>query len=145
VHRIYSSTKVPESSFDLTWSFNLSNDRFKEGLKIRREVVGTEQVDAWLEESDAFTAPLEEIITEFGWGTIWARPGLTRQTRSLLTIVLLAAQNRPDELEVHLANAIRNGCSTDEIREALLHTAAYCGIPTARSSIKLAAKVLAKK
>ena len=66
-------------------------------------------------------------------------------TVSLLTIVLLAAQNRPDELEVHLSNAIRNGCSHDEIREALLHTAAYCGLPTARSSIKLAAKVLASK
>jgi len=123
----------------------LGNERYKAGLKIRREVVGAEQVDAWLAGGDDFTAPLEEIITEFGWGTIWARPGLTRHTRSLLTIVLLAAQNRPDELEVHLANAIRNGCSEEEIREALLHTAAYCGIPTARSSIKLAAKVLAKK
>jgi 4-carboxymuconolactone decarboxylase len=123
----------------------LSNDRYKAGLKIRREVVGAKQVDAWLGEDDSFTAPLEEIITEFGWGTIWSRPGLTRQTRSLLTIVLLAAQNRPDELEVHLANAINNGCSSDEIREALLHTAAYCGLPTARSSIKLAAKVLANK
>jgi 4-carboxymuconolactone decarboxylase len=121
----------------------LSNDRYKDGLKIRREVVGSSQVDAWLEEADDFTTPLEEIITEFGWGTIWARPGLTRQTRSLLTIVLLAAQNRPEELEVHLGNAVRNGCSHEEIREALLHTAAYCGIPTARSSVKLAAKVLA--
>ena len=121
----------------------MNNDRYKDGLKIRREVVGDEQVDAWLNEGDPFTAPLEEIITEFGWGTIWSRPGLTRKTRSLLTIVLLAAQNRPAELEVHLANAIRNGCSHDEIREALLHTAAYCGLPTARSSIKLAARVLA--
>ena len=123
----------------------MSNDRYKTGLKIRREIVGEEKVDAWLEGANFFTTPLEEIITEFGWGAIWSRPGLTRKTRSLLTIVLLAAQNRPDELEVHLANAINNGCSCDEIREALLHTAAYCGLPTARSSIKLAAKVLAKK
>jgi len=120
----------------------LSKDRFEEGLRIRREVVGDEQVDRWLNESDEFTRPLEELITEFGWGAIWARPGLSRQTRSLLTIVLLAAQNRPEELEVHLGNAIRNGCSHEEIREALLHTAAYCGIPTARSAIKLAARVL---
>jgi 4-carboxymuconolactone decarboxylase len=124
---------------------SLSNDRYKAGLKIRREIVGARQVDAWLGDKDSFTAPLEEIITEFGWGTIWSRPGLTRKTRSLLTIVLLAAQNRPDELEVHLVNAVNNGCSHEEIREALLHTAAYCGLPTARSSIKLAAKVLAKK
>ena len=120
----------------------MANERYKQGLKIRREVVGSDQVDEWLNESNDFTAPLEEIITEFGWGTIWARPGLSRQTKSLLTIVLLAAQNRPDELEVHLGNAVRNGCSSEEIREALLHTAAYCGIPTARSSIMLAAKVL---
>jgi 4-carboxymuconolactone decarboxylase len=120
----------------------VANDRFKEGLQIRREVVGEEIVDKWLLESDEFTRPLEELITEFGWGAIWSRPGLSRKTRSLLTIVLLAAQNRPDELEVHLRNAIRNGCSTEEIREALLHTAAYCGIPTARSSIKIASAVL---
>lgn len=117
-------------------------DRYKEGLQIRREVVGAETVDKWLAESDEFTKPLEDLITEFGWGAIWSRPGLSRKTRSLLTIVLLAAQNRPDELEVHLGNAMRNGCSQEEIREALLHTAAYCGLPTARSSIKLAARIL---
>ena len=121
----------------------MSDSRYEQGLKIRREVVGEEQVNTWLKEGDEFTQPLEEIITEFGWGTIWSRPGLSRQTRSLLTIVLLAAQNRPDELEVHLRNALRNGCTKDEIREALLHTAAYCGIPTARSAIKLASRVLA--
>jgi 4-carboxymuconolactone decarboxylase len=120
----------------------LSKDRYEEGLRIRREVVGEDQVDEWLAESNDFSSPLEEIITEFGWGTIWARPGLSRKTRSLLTIVLLAAQNRPDELEVHLRNALRNGCTRDEIREALLHTAAYCGIPTARSAVRLAARVL---
>jgi alkylhydroperoxidase/carboxymuconolactone decarboxylase family protein YurZ len=124
---------------------DVSKDRYQEGLRIRREVVGADQVDKWLAEGGEFSAPLEEIITEFGWGTIWAREGLSRNTRSLLTIVLLAAQNRPDELEVHLNNAVRNGCSAVEIREALLHTAAYCGIPTARSAIKLAAKVLGEE
>jgi len=117
-------------------------DRYKDGLQIRREVVGAETVDKWLADSDEFTRPLEELITEFGWGAIWARPGLSRKTRSLLTIVLLASQNRPEELEVHLGNAIRNGCSNEEIREALLHTAAYCGLPTARSAIKLASRIL---
>lgn len=120
----------------------MSKDRYAEGLRIRREVVGDEQVDRWLAEADEFTAPLEELIIEFGWGHIWARPGLTRQTRSLLTLVLLAAQNRNDEFELHLHNAVRNGCSHEEIREALLHTAAYCGIPTARSAIRMAARVL---
>ena len=120
----------------------MSTNRFKEGLRIRREVVGDEQVDQWFDSADDLTGPLEEITTEFGWGTIWARPGLSRQTRSLLTLVLLAAQNRPAELEVHLRNAVRNGCSREEIREALLHTAAYCGLPTARGAIKLAANIL---
>jgi 4-carboxymuconolactone decarboxylase len=118
------------------------NDRYWQGLKTRREVVGADKVDRWLEESDEFTAPLEELIIEFGWGAIWSRPGIDRKTRSLLTIALLAAQNHPDELEVHLHNAVNNGCTHEEIREALLHTAAYCGIPTARSAIRLASRVL---
>jgi 4-carboxymuconolactone decarboxylase len=120
----------------------VSEELFKHGLKIRREVVGAETVDKWLQDCDEFTRPLEELITEFGWGAIWGRPGLSRKIRSLLTLVLLAAQNRPEELELHLGNAIRNGCTKEEIREALLHTAAYCGLPTARSSIKIAARVL---
>ena len=122
----------------------MSDDKYKEGLKIRREVVGADVVDGWLENADEFTAPLEELIIEFGWGAVWSRPGLERKTRSLLTIVLLAAQNRPEELELHLKNALRNGCSREEISEALLHTAAYCGLPTARSSLKLASRVLGK-
>jgi alkylhydroperoxidase/carboxymuconolactone decarboxylase family protein YurZ len=125
--------------------FAMSTDRYKEGLRIRKEVVGEAEVDKWLAEADEFTGPLEDITIEFGWGTIWARPGLSRKTRSLLTIALLAAQNRPDELTVHLRNAVTNGCTHEEIREALLHTAAYCGIPTARSSIKLASRVLGQQ
>ncbi len=122
----------------------MTEDRYQKGLRIRREVVGEETVDRWLDEADEFTGPLEELTTEIGWGTIWAREGLDRKTRSLLTIVLLAAQNRNPELEVHLRNAVRNGCTHEEIREALLHTIAYCGIPTARGAVKLAARVLAE-
>ena len=122
----------------------MTEDRYQKGLRIRREVVGEETVDRWLDEADEFTGPLEELTTEIGWGTIWAREGLDRKTRSLLTIVLLAAQNRNSELEVHLRNAVRNGCTHEEIREALLHTIAYCGIPTARGAVKLAARVLAE-
>lgn len=120
----------------------MSNDRYKQGLKLRREIVGADKVDKWLADGDEFTAPLEEFIIEFGWGGVWSREGLDRRTRSLLTLVLLAAQNRPDELEVHLHNAVNNGCTHEEIREALLHTAAYCGLPTARSAIRLASRVL---
>ena len=116
----------------------MTGNRYERGLKLRREVVGDAAVDDWLSSADEFTGPLEELIIEIGWGTIWARPGLDRKTRSLLTLVLLAAQNRSEELEVHLRNAVNNGCTHDEIREALLHTIAYCGLPTARSALRLA-------
>ncbi len=120
----------------------MSRDLYQEGLRIRREVVGEERVDSWLESADEFTAPLEQLTTEIGWGAIWSRPGLERKTRSLLTLALLAAQHRDAELEVHLHNAVRNGCTHEEIRETLLHTMAYCGIPTARHAVKLASRVL---
>ena len=120
----------------------MSSDLFKKGLKIRRDVVGSERVDEWLDQTDDLLAALEEVTTEIAWGSIWSRDGLSHQTRSLLTIVLLAAQNRPAELEAHLHTAIRNGCSREQIREALLHTAGYCGVPTARGAIKLASRVL---
>ncbi len=122
----------------------MAGNRYEQGLKLRREVVGDATVDDWLSTADEFTGPLEELIIEIGWGTIWSRPGLDRKTRSLLTLVLLAAQNRPEELEVHLRNAVNNGCSHEEIREALLHTIAYCGLPTARSALRLASRVLAE-
>jgi 4-carboxymuconolactone decarboxylase len=122
----------------------MSSEQYKKGLQIRREIVGAERVDKWLSETDHFLEGLEEVTTEIAWGSIWARSGLSRQTRSLLTIVLLAAQNRPEELEAHLLTAVRNGCSHEEIREALLHTAAYCGVPAARGALKLASKVLSE-
>ncbi|NND54928.1 MAG: 4-carboxymuconolactone decarboxylase [Gammaproteobacteria bacterium] len=120
----------------------MSKDLYEEGLRLRREVVGKDKVDSWNESADEFTAPLERLTTEVGWGAIWSRPGLERKTRSLLTLVLLAAQHRDEELEIHLHNAVRNGCTHEEIREALLHTMAYCGIPTARHAVKLASRVL---
>jgi 4-carboxymuconolactone decarboxylase len=123
----------------------MAKDRYAEGLQIRREIVGEDIVDGWLADADEFTGPLEEVTTEIGWGIIWSRSGLERKTRSLITIALLAAQNRPVELEVHLRNAVKNGCSNEEIREALLHTAAYCGLPTARGAVKLASRVLGAK
>jgi len=120
----------------------MSKDLYEKGLRLRREIVGEDKVDQWNDSADEFTEPLERLITEVGWGAIWSRPGLDRKTRSLLTLVLLAAQQRDEELEVHLHNAVRNGCTHEEIREALLHTLAYCGIPTARHAVKLASRVL---
>jgi alkylhydroperoxidase/carboxymuconolactone decarboxylase family protein YurZ len=120
----------------------MGNKHLDKGLKVRRKVVGEGRVDEWMNEADPLLKALEEVTTEIAWGSIWSRPGLPEQTRSLLTIVLLAAQNRPAELEAHLLTAQRLGLSREEIGEALLHTAAYCGIPTARGAIKLASQVL---
>jgi len=122
----------------------MASDQYKKGERIRREIVGDERVDRWIGEADEHLRALEEVTTEIAWGSIWSRPGLSKQTRSLLTLVLLAAQNRPAELEAHLITAVRNGCTQEEIREALLHTAAYCGVPTARGAIKLASRVFAE-
>jgi len=122
----------------------MSKDLYEEGLRIRREVVGQDKVDGWMAAADEFTEPLERLTIEVAWGSIWSRPGLERKTRSLLSLVLLAAQQRDEELEVHLHNAVRNGCTHEEIREALLHTMAYCGVPTARHAVKLASRVLGK-
>ena len=122
----------------------MSNEHFDKGLRKRREIVGDERVDKWVGEADDFLQALEEVTTEIAWASIWSREGLSSQTRSLLTLVLLAAQNRPVELEAHLITALRNGCSREEIREALLHTAAYCGVPAARGAIQLASRVLAE-
>lgn len=120
----------------------MPEDRYRKGLEIRREVVGPDTIDQWFEDADEFTRPLEELTTEIGWGTIWARPGLDRKTRSLITLALLTAQDNEDALTTHLRNAVRNGCTHEEIREALLHTIAYCGLPRARSAVKLASRVL---
>ena len=120
----------------------MGSDHFDKGLKVRRDIVGEERVDQWLGESDPMLSALEEVTTEIAWASIWARPGIPAKTRSLITVALLAAQNRPEELEAHLLTAQRNGCTREELCEALLHTAGYCGVPTARSAIKLAARVL---
>lgn len=107
------------------------SERFRRGLGIRRLVHGHEHVDsAWQRASgDEQRMALEEFITESVWGTVWARNGLPLKTRSLLTIGLLIAMNRPDDLRLHIRSAVlNNGCSMPEVREVMIHTAAYCGV-----------------
>ncbi len=116
-------------------------DRYEEGLKVRRAVLGDKHVDAALQNSDSFNADFQELITRYAWGEIWARPGLPRQTRSLLTLAMLVALNRGDEFRMHLRAAIRNGVSRDEIKEVLLQSAIYCGVPAANTAFHLATEV----
>jgi 4-carboxymuconolactone decarboxylase len=118
--------------------------RFDRGLAVRRRVLGARYVDEALRGADAFTRPLQELVTEYCWGAVWTRPGLPRKTRSLLNLVMLTALNRPHEVRLHLRGALRNGCTRQEIMEALLQTAIYCGVPAAVDSFRIAREVLAE-
>lgn len=112
------------------------------GTKIRREVLGDNHVDRAKAHENDFNADFQDLITRYAWGEIWDRPGLSRKTRSMLTISMLVALNRNEELRLHLRAAISNGVSRDEIREVLLHSAVYCGVPAANSAFHVACEVL---
>lgn len=118
------------------------NDRFEQGLAVRREVLGREYVDQALQRADEFSRPMQELVTEYCWGAVWTRPGLDRRTRSLINLAMITALNRPHELKLHVRGALNNGCTVEEIREALLQTAIYCGVPAAIDSFRTAQEVL---
>ncbi len=113
------------------------------GMRVRREVLGDDHVDAAVARTSDFTADFQDLITRYAWGEIWTRPGLDRRTRSCITLTALVAQGRLEELEMHVRAALRNGLSTDEIKEVLLHSAIYCGVPAANSAFAIAQRVLA--
>ena len=116
----------------------MATDLFEKGLEVRRAVLGKGFVDKSISEADDFTRPLQELITEYCWGSIWTRPGLPRKTRSLINLAMLTALNRPHEVKLHLRGALNNGCSKEEIMEVLLQAAIYCGIPAAVDSFRSA-------
>jgi 4-carboxymuconolactone decarboxylase len=120
----------------------MSDDSYEEGMRVRREVLGDEHVDRALANSTPLTAPFQEFITRHAWGGAWTRPGLDRRTRSAITVAVLAALGREQELELHLRAAIRNGLSEAEIAEVLIHTAVYAGVPAANSAFAVAQRVL---
>jgi 4-carboxymuconolactone decarboxylase len=123
----------------------MSDNLFDKGLALRREVLGSEYVDKSLAERDEFTADLQQLVTEFAWGSVWTREGLPRPTRSLLCIVMLTALNRPHELRLHLKAALGNGCSPVEIREALIQSVIYCGVPAALDAFRIAREVFKER
>jgi 4-carboxymuconolactone decarboxylase len=114
------------------------------GIKVRREVLGDEHVDAATERTTEFTADFQDFITRYAWGEIWARPGLDRRTRSCITLTALVALGKLDELEMHVRAALRNGLTQDEIKEVLLQSAIYCGVPAANSAFAVAQRVLSE-
>lgn len=121
------------------------NPKFKEGLAVRRDVLGHEYVDKQVASVDEFMVPFQKMVTEWCWGDVWTRPGLDRRTRSLLNLAMLTALNRPHEVRLHVRGAINNGVTPDEIREVLLQAAVYCGVPAALDSFRIAKEVLAEK
>jgi 4-carboxymuconolactone decarboxylase len=116
--------------------------RYERGLETRKEVLGADHVERALASGSEFSRPLQELVTEYCWGAVWTRSDLDRRTRSLLNLVMLTALNRNHELAVHVRGAVTNGCSVEEIREALLQTAVYCGVPAALESFRVAEQVL---
>jgi 4-carboxymuconolactone decarboxylase len=120
-----------------------ATSRLDEGMRVRREVLGDEHVDRALSRQTEFDAPFQRLITETAWGSVWARPDLDRRTRSLITIAILAALGRREELELHLRATRNTGATPEEVREALLHVAVYAGVPAANSAMALAKDVLA--
>lgn len=122
----------------------MQKELFEKGLKVRREVLGAEYVDTSLKNADDFNRPMQEFVTEYCWGEIWNRPGLDRRTRSFINLAMLTALNRPHELRVHVRGALNNGLSKDEIREVLMQTAIYCGVPASIDSFRVAREVFAE-
>ena len=119
----------------------MNKELFEKGLKVRREVLGAEYVDASLKNADPFNMPMQELVTEYCWGEIWNRPGLDRRTRSFLNLAMIAALNRPNELKLHVRGAINNGLTKEEIAEVFLQVAIYCGVPAAIGSFQVAREV----
>ena len=120
----------------------MSDERHDDGMRVRREVLGDAHVDRAVSATTDFTAEFQEFITQYAWGTIWTRPGLDRRSRSLITLTALVARGHHEELAMHLRAARRNGLTNDEIKELLLQTAIYCGVPDANTAFRIAQGVL---
>ena len=120
------------------------NERFEKGLALRKQVLGREHVERSLAraEEDPFLLPIQQIAAEVGWGWVWSRPGLPLKTRSFLSIAYLAALGKTDELGAHVAGAVRNGASREEIGEVLLQAALYCGMPAGLEAFRVAKRAL---
>jgi 4-carboxymuconolactone decarboxylase len=115
---------------------------YDDGMRIRREVLGDEHVDPAVARTTDFTRDFQDFITRYAWGEVWARPGLDRRTRSCITLTALVALGRDEELAMHVRAALRNGLTPDEIKEVLLQTAVYCGVPAANTAFAIAQRVL---
>lgn len=123
----------------------MDNEQYKKGMQIRRTVLG----DAYVDKAEAgktdFDKDFQEYITNNAWGSVWSRPGLTMRERSLITIAMLAALRHEDELALHIRATKNTGATEDDVKEVLLHTAVYAGVPAANSAIKIAKEIFKSK
>ena len=119
----------------------MTDETFDRGMKVRREVLGEQHVDKAEKKKDEFTEEFQELITRYAWGEIWTRPGLERRTRSCITLAMMIALHREDEFKLHVKAALNNGLSRDEIKEVILQSAVYAGVPAANSAFHWAQDV----
>ena len=119
-------------------------ERYSSGVKVRRAVLGEAHVAKAEAAKTPFSEPFQDLITRYAWGEIWARPGLQRHTRSLLTLAMMVALNRNDEFRMHVRAAANNNVTREEIQEVLLQAAIYCGVPAANSAFHIAQEVFAE-
>lgn len=118
--------------------------KFDEGLAVRKSVLGAEFVEKAIGAADDFNRPLQELVTEYCWGAVWTREGLSRRDRSLLNLAMLTALNRPHELKMHVQGALRNGVKREEIREVLLQATIYAGVPAGVDAFRVAREALSE-
>ncbi len=119
----------------------MSDTSYDRGMAARREVLSDSYVEQAAARTTDFTRDFQRVVTEFAWGTIWTRPGLDRRSRSMITLTALIARGRDDELALHIRAALRNGLSWDEIKEVLLQSAVYCGVPDANAAFRIAQNI----
>jgi 4-carboxymuconolactone decarboxylase len=119
--------------------------RYEQGMKVRREVLGDAHLDKSLQNRNSLNEDFQDLITRYAWGEIWSRPGLPRKTRSLIALAMMVALNRGEEFRMHVQAALNNGVSAEEIKEVLLQTAIYCGVPAANHAFQVAQEVIGRK
>jgi 4-carboxymuconolactone decarboxylase len=121
-----------------------STETYDRGLEVRKAVLGDAHVQRSLDAATPFSRDIQELVTEYCWGAVWTRPGIDRRTRSMINIAMLTALNRSHELAVHVRGALTNGVTPDEIKEVLIQTAIYCGVPASLESFRIAEKAIAE-
>ncbi|WP_207482772.1 carboxymuconolactone decarboxylase family protein [Arenibaculum pallidiluteum] len=122
----------------------MDKEVFERGLSIRKDTLGKEFVEKSFASADEFNRPMQELVTEYCWGAVWGREGLSRKTRSMLNLAMISALNRPHELKMHVKGALRNGVTKDEIREIFMQVAIYAGVPAGVDSFRIAREAFAE-